>query len=304
MRLKQVKKLWIIGTFLILMFFQSAMGNQQNNSIAGLMDLIIIGASIYGYYDYKNRVMSKNFSYNNKNYKRDKKPRNSYTLKIDKEEQDNDFEHILKNEPLTRKYNESDSEYKGRLGEDKILDEIERLNHKVEVVKNLIIKKQEGTTELDIIMLSSVGIYVFEVKNYSGWIFGSEKQKKWTQSFYTGQKESFMNPIHQNYGHIESLKWLLSDKYPHLNYYSVIVFTDKADLKKVPESTDKLIIENESNIYEHLNASISHAKIMKHRSTQTEVDVDDLFCYILDYKALNLVERQDHVDYIKSMRNK
>lgn len=304
MRLKQVKKLWIIGTFLILMFFQSLGGNQQNNGIAGLIDLIIIGTSIYGYFDYKNRVMSKNYSYYNKNYKKVRKPRNVYTIKIDKEEQANDSEPLVKNESLTRKYNESDSEYKGRLGEDKILDEIERLDHKVEVIKNLIIKKQEGTTELDIIMLSSVGIYVFEVKNYSGWIFGSEKQKKWTQSFYTGKKESFMNPIHQNYGHIESLKWLLSEKYPHLNYYSVIVFTDKADLKKVPESTDKLIIENESNIYEHLNASISHAKIMKHRNLFTDDDVEEIFCYLLDYKALNLVERQDHVDYIKSIHNK
>ena len=57
------------------------------------------------------------------------------------------------------------------------------------------------TTEIDVLMLHTSGIYVFESKNYSGWIFGDEKSKTWTQTLPNGrgrraQKERFLNPIY------------------------------------------------------------------------------------------------------------
>ena len=40
---------------------------------------------------------------------------------------------------------------------------------------NIYIPKDEGeTTETDMLMICSKGLFVFESKNYSGWIFGSE----------------------------------------------------------------------------------------------------------------------------------
>ncbi|MEH2957321.1 NERD domain-containing protein [Candidatus Merdisoma sp. JLR.KK006] len=45
------------------------------------------------------------------------------------------------------------------------------------------------------------GIYVFESKNYSGWIFGTETQQYWTQTLLSGkgrsQKRQFFNPMYQ-----------------------------------------------------------------------------------------------------------
>lgn len=58
---------------------------------------------------------------------------------------------------------------------------------------NLYIPKRDGTiTEIDLIMLSQTGIYVFESKNYSGWIFGDEKSKKWMQTLKNKQKTNFL----------------------------------------------------------------------------------------------------------------
>ena len=34
-------------------------------------------------------------------------------------------------------------------------------------------------TEIDVIMLTLNGIFVFESKNYRGWVYGHEKQKQW-----------------------------------------------------------------------------------------------------------------------------
>jgi hypothetical protein len=43
---------------------------------------------------------------------------------------------------------------------------------------------RQGTTQLDHVVVSPFGIFVVETKNYQGWIFGSEKQREWTQQIY------------------------------------------------------------------------------------------------------------------------
>lgn len=48
-------------------------------------------------------------------------------------------------------------------------------------------KENEETSEADVLMISKKGIFVFESKNYSGWIFGDEKQKNWYQTLPTGR---------------------------------------------------------------------------------------------------------------------
>ena len=40
-----------------------------------------------------------------------------------------------------------------------------------------LFKEDCTTTEIDLIMISTIGIYVFESKNYSGWIFSDENTK-------------------------------------------------------------------------------------------------------------------------------
>lgn len=74
------------------------------------------------------------------------------------------------------------------------------------VLKNLYLPMKGKTTEIDLLMIHEKGIFVFESKNYSGWIFGSEDQLKWTQCFKSGQREHFYNPykaeshIYQSFG--------------------------------------------------------------------------------------------------------
>ena len=60
------------------------------------------------------------------------------------------------------------------------------------------------TTQIDHIVVSQYGVFVVETKTYSGWIFGDEKSKEWTQSIYR-KKSRFQNPMRQNYKHICAL---------------------------------------------------------------------------------------------------
>ena len=92
-------------------------------------------------------------------------------------------------------------------------------------------------TEVDVLMLHDSGIYVFESKNYSGWTFGSEDQKMWTQTLNRKTKIRFFNPIMQNAGHIRALasRLVVPDEY----FTSYIVFSDRCELKSVPASGDR-----------------------------------------------------------------
>lgn len=63
---------------------------------------------------------------------------------------------------------------------------------------DLIISGNNGTTQIDHLLISPFGLFIIETKNYKGWIFGSESQPKWTHSLYKN-KYSFQNPIRQTF---------------------------------------------------------------------------------------------------------
>ncbi|WP_018624486.1 nuclease-related domain-containing protein [Kangiella aquimarina] len=85
-----------------------------------------------------------------------------------------------------------------------------------------------GSTQIDHIIISACGVFVIETKNYSGWIFGSEKSSYWTQVIYKN-KNKFQNPLRQNYKHIKTLKELT--QLPFNVFHSVIVFAGDATFK-------------------------------------------------------------------------
>lgn len=87
-----------------------------------------------------------------------------------------------------------------------------------------------ATTQIDHLLLSPFGVFVIETKNYKGWIFGSERQKQWTQKIYK-KSFKFQNPIHQNYKHMKVLELVLSDIVDKDNMHSVIVFMPEAVFK-------------------------------------------------------------------------
>ena len=97
-------------------------------------------------------------------------------------------------------------------------------------------RENNRTTEIDVIMIWNSGVYVFESKNYSGWIFGHERRKVWTQCLPRGKgqkakKIKFFNPIFQNKLHIKCLKMLLQQGCPEI--HSIVVFSDRCTLKDI-----------------------------------------------------------------------
>jgi restriction system protein len=76
------------------------------------------------------------------------------------------------------------------------------------LLKNVTLPIEGGSTQIDHIIVSRFGVFVIETKNMKGWIFGNPSHKRWTQQLYR-RKHQFQNPLHQNYGHMMTLKSLL-----------------------------------------------------------------------------------------------
>lgn len=102
------------------------------------------------------------------------------------------------------------------------------------IFHDLYIRMPSGKyTQVDIVVATRAGIVVFEVKDYSGWIFGNEHQQYWTQLLaYGKEKHRFYNPIMQNIGHIRAIRQCLPQN-KGIPIYSVVVFFGKCKLKKI-----------------------------------------------------------------------
>lgn len=95
---------------------------------------------------------------------------------------------------------------KGKRGEKLVAGRLRRgLPDEYRILNDIYLPLPDGTTtQIDHIVVSQYGVFVVETKTYSGWIFGAEKSKEWTQSIYR-KKSRFQNPIRQNYRHICAL---------------------------------------------------------------------------------------------------
>jgi hypothetical protein len=109
------------------------------------------------------------------------------------------------------------------------------------IFHDLYLEKYNGSySQIDVVVATKVGIIVFEVKDYSGWIFGKGYQSYWTQVLaYGREKYRFYNPVMQNNGHINVLKNRLK-QYAEVPFYSVVVFYGDCilrDVSSIPDGT-------------------------------------------------------------------
>ncbi|MGL4821004.1 MAG: nuclease-related domain-containing protein, partial [Bacilli bacterium] len=118
----------------------------------------------------------------------------------------------------------------GMAGEYIVTKELEKLpGDKYRVLKNLYLSHGWGTTQIDHVVVSQYGIFVVEVKNFTGVVYGKENANQWTQ-FVGKRKNYFQNPIHQNYAHVQAVKAILPTLADDA-FVNVVVFTNRAKLK-------------------------------------------------------------------------
>jgi hypothetical protein len=156
------------------------------------------------------------------------------------------------------------------------------------------------STQIDNILFTYRKIYIIESKNYSGWIYGSEMGKSWTQTLnFYGKvtKSNFYNPLTQNYGHIKFFSKFFD--LPLTSFVNIVVFSNDAELKNI--KTDK-----------HYNYVVN-LRDLKHLINNIEMDSEVIFDWedlerfseaIHSLNQSSITENIKHKNYVKNNNKK
>ena len=136
----------------------------------------------------------------------------------------------------------------------------ENINGYSKTLHNIYVPYRGKTSEIDVLLVHEKGIFVFESKNYSGWIFGSAEQQQWTQMLNRQTKNRFYNPIRQNATHINALSQYL--KIDKSIMKSFIVFSERCELKKIPNNTSEYMIIKRPYLLRELRKDIANRNVI------------------------------------------
>ena len=100
--------------------------------------------------------------------------------------------------------------------------------------------------QIDCLAFNEAGVFVFESKDYSGWIYGDVHASHWTQTLNYGQeKHHFPNPLKQNVLHVAAIADFLPQNIP---IYSVVVFGRDSTLKTTFPKLNQSFITTQSSL--------------------------------------------------------
>ncbi len=188
-----------------------------------------------------------------------------------------------------------DEKYIGRRGEkltERELKLIKLFGRDGKILRNVYVPKADGTTsEIDVLFITVKGIFVFESKNYSGWVFGDESSAFWTVSLANGQKNRFYNPIRQNASHI---RWLRNAAGSEIPMFSVIVFSERCELKKVVLASDDVKVIKRDRLY-YTVKTIWDANPNKLTTEQ----VENLYAQLVSLCNVDAAVKKKHIDEIQ-----
>ena len=142
------------------------------------------------------------------------------------------------------------------------------------IFHDLIVKKRNNKfSQADIVLATTQGIIVIEVKSYGGWIFGNGNHTNWTQVMaYGEEKYRFYNPIKQVKSQISSLKDRL-DQFDNIPFFSVIVFCGSCRLKEINYVPEKTYVVKPHRLNEVLNLIMDNNPPAPYTNKQEVVDV-------------------------------
>lgn len=193
-----------------------------------------------------------------------------------------------------------DADWQGRRGEkltERELDLVKFFGRAGKVLRNIYVPKDNGeTSEIDVVFITQKGILVIESKNYSGWIFGDEKSTYWTAMLPNKEKNRFYNPIKQNKTHCKWLGRYLGEEFP---LFSIVVFSERCELKKVSvDSTDVHVVKRD-RLYATVRAIWDDSP-----DRLSEEDVGLVYAKLEVLTHVNKAAKEAHVENITSKQKK
>lgn len=144
--------------------------------------------------------------------------------------------------------------------------------HPRAIFHDLYITRNDGKfSQIDLVVATKVGIIVFEVKDFSGWIYGKGNQTNWTQVLaYGNKKYRFYNPIMQNNTHIKQLRLKIKENVP---FYSVVVFYGDSKLQDISFIPNGSFVTKWYRVVDVVNAIIQGNPVANYKNKHHVIEV-------------------------------
>lgn len=158
-------------------------------------------------------------------------------------------------------------------------------------------KNEKEVTETDFIIIHENGIFVLEIKNIYGNIYGEIESDNWIQRIEEQNKiVNIYNPIKQNKNHIKYLKQNINmDKYNLLdeNIYSIIVFGNNSNIDSVRLNESNLKVINIDELEDALNDIINN-----NLNILDQNQIDEISSVIEEYSEVDESVKVNHINSI------
>lgn len=201
---------------------------------------------------------------------------------------------------------------KGIIGEwrvNKVLKSLAKKHGGLEL-HDFMFKDNRSSSQIDNMLLTQKALYVLEVKNYRGHIFGNESQLNWTVTVkHINKRKSksgkiykkiniskfqFYNPLKQNQTHINKIKNLtdIQDKLPIIN---IVVFGKNSVIRDVTSSNSVYVLH-----HREIKKTINNIEytLINTINNETQIDIiDELY-------AINIVDKKIRKDHVKKLKQK
>lgn len=205
-------------------------------------------------------------------------------------------------------FRKSQPQIKGYIGEAKLSRAVKRLKlpGKVHVMRDSLFHAEKGgTSQIDVMAVTRYGIIILENKNYRCDVYGNITDQDWFCKYprqqdskdpfdYTKQKPNYTkiktqyNPIKQNKSHISAVSAILRDKYPHIPYYPLVVFSDDACLH----------IQNSRNKVCNLSQMDKVISRVVGKEVLTDRQVDEITSILKQHQIKGRSARKNHVTVV------
>ncbi|MBN2220771.1 MAG: NERD domain-containing protein [Vallitaleaceae bacterium] len=214
-----------------------------------------------------------------------------------------DYENKI-NEKIESKIGSDEDNYyfkvKQEVLENRIEAQLRVLYPNAKIMKNALCPKMDNTTsEIDVLMVSVDGIFLFEAKNLTARITGDWNQEKLIAEYVTGNKIEIQNPVIQNSYHYQYLKKILGIN-EHSRFKNIVVLGDAVkyeieEIKKGPTYSSVCRVKDLS-------------KTVKYRSDKTkniftEADVEAIFSTVKTYFQSTPERQEKHIDNVAVHRD-
>jgi hypothetical protein len=164
-------------------------------------------------------------------------------------------------------------------------------------LQNLYLPRGDGSTsEIDLLLISTKGLFLIESKNFAGYIFGDDRRKEWTVVLYAGknwlgqkmtEKHKFYNPIWQNRSHEKTLKSLIG---PGIPVFPLVVFSDRGNLMNVQYDASKAEILQTNQLRSYF------ANVRRYcPDLLSDFEVQRIYQTLFPYTQVGDIQKQAHI---------